>query len=64
VDYLIIGNNAVRSLETLTGSITFGYLILDSSNSMSYASRIGKEAERLGVRCYSVQEKGAFVSEL
>lgn len=64
VDYLIIGNNAVRSLETLSGTITFDYLILDSSNSMSYARRIGEEAERLGVRCYSVQEKGAFVREL
>lgn len=64
VDYLIIGNNAVRSLETLAGSLTFGYLVLDSSNTPGYAKRIVAEATRMGVKCYSVPEMGAFAMKL
>jgi competence protein ComEC len=64
VDYLIIGNNAVRSLETLAGSLTFGYLVLDSSNTPGYSKRIVAEAARLGIECYSVPERGAFVLKL
>lgn len=64
VNYVIIGNNAVRSLETLTGSLTFGYLILDSSNSKTYVTRIIEEAKKAGIRYHAVTESGAFVTEL
>lgn len=64
VHYLIVGNNAVRSLETLTGTLTFGYLILDSSNSMTYVKRIVEEAKRAGIRHHAVTESGAFALEL
>lgn len=64
VDYLIIGNNAVRSLETLAGSLTFGCLVLDSSNTPGYAKRIVAEADRMGIKYHSVPERGAFVMKL
>lgn len=63
VDYLIIGNNAVMSLETLRRSLTFGYVILDSSNSPAYEARLLSEANKLGVPCHPVLKEGAFVTE-
>lgn len=64
IDFLIIGNNAVRSLETLQRTVTFEHLILDSSNSRFYEDKIIREAARLGIRCYSVSRDGAFVFTL
>jgi competence protein ComEC len=63
-DFLIIGNNAARSLETLQRTVTFEHLILDSSNSRFYEDKIIREAARLGIRCYSVSRDGAFVITL
>jgi competence protein ComEC len=60
-DYLIIGNNAVPSLETLNRTLTFDQVILDSSNSLRYTERLASEAEKLGVSCHSVLQQGAFV---
>lgn len=60
-DYLIIGNNAVPSLETLNRTLTFDQVILDSSNSLRYTERLTSEAEKLGVSCHSVLQQGAFV---
>lgn len=61
VDYLIVGNNAVRSLETLTRNLTFGCVILDSSNSWGYADRLTAEAKRMNIACHSVLTQGAFL---
>lgn len=63
VDYLIVGNNAVHSLETLALNLTFGFVILDSSNSTRYAERLVAEAKRMNVTCHSVLTQGAFVQE-
>ncbi len=63
-DFLVIGNNAVRSLETLQRTVTFEYLILDSSNSRFYEEKIIREAAKLGIPCYSVSRDGAFVFTL
>jgi len=63
VDYLIIGNNAVRSLESLSRNLTFGYVILDSSNSTGYASRLLAEARQMNVPCHSVLTQGAYIRE-
>ena len=63
-DYLIIGNDAVRSLEPLQSKIRFRKLILDSSNSPRYAERIMKEAELKNIPVHSVVSQGAFVVNL
>lgn len=63
-DFLIIGNNGVRSLETLQRTVTFEYLILDSSNSRFYEEKIIREAARIGIHCHSVSRVGAFVFTL
>lgn len=60
-DYLIVGNNGVRSLESLSRTLTFGEVILDSSNSQAYDRRLVAEAKRMGIRCHSVLQQGAFV---
>jgi competence protein ComEC len=63
-DFLVVGNNAIRSLETLQRTVTFEHLILDSSNSRYYEEKIIHEAAKLGIPCYSVSRDGAFVFTL
>lgn len=62
--FLVIGGNGVKSLETLSRTVTFEYVVLDSSNSTLYARQIAAEAARLGYRCHSVLSDGAFVANL
>ncbi len=63
-DFLIVGNNAIRSLETLRRSVIFNHVILDSSNSRFYEEKIIDEATKLGFDVYSVSRSGAFVFTL
>ncbi len=63
-DYLIIGHNAVKSLETLARNVKFDLLILDSSNSLRYCEQLRAEAARLRIPCYSVLTEGAFTLNL
>lgn len=62
--YLVISSNAVKSLKTLSRTVTFDYVVLDSSNSSGYARRIREEAARLGKPCHSVLTDGAFIKYL
>lgn len=62
--YVVIGSNAVKSLETLSRSVTFDFVVLDSSNSPAYAMRLREEAVRLGKPCHSVLTDGAFIMSL
>jgi competence protein ComEC len=63
-DYLIVGNDAVRSLERLSDRIKFKKLILDSSNSTIYATRMAGEAAARNISVHSVLKEGAFVVNL
>src|SRR5260221_3783352 len=60
-DYLVIGNDAVVSLDRIRFKIKFKELILDSSNSQKYGARIVKEAETNHIPAHSVVSQGAFV---
>jgi competence protein ComEC len=60
-DYLIIGNDAVPSLNQLQNKVRFRKLILDSSNSRNYAARLVKEAGSKNITVHSVVSEGAFV---
>ena len=59
-DYLIIGNNAVSSLDKIEGKIEFRQIILDSSNSLTYATKILNEAKSRNIAIHSVLTQGAF----
>ncbi len=59
-DYLVIGNNAVRSLDQITDKIHFRKIILESSNSQYYSERIKKEAASKNMDVYAVLTEGAF----
>ncbi len=61
LDYLVLSKNMKVHLKELASKFHFKQLIIDSSNSLSRADRWIKEAEQLGIACYSVQRKGAFV---
>lgn len=58
-DYLIVGNNAFKSLKKIRDLISFETLILDSSNAYWVCERIKKEAGN-GASVFSVLHQGAF----
>lgn len=60
VDCIVVSNNAVRSVRKLAEHVTFNQVILDGSNSNSYASRLVKEAQSLNLALSFVQRDGAF----
>jgi len=64
VDFLILSNNVKTKIVNLVNHFKFKHIIIDSSNSMSRASRWMDEARRLGIEAYSVQHRGAFVCHL
>jgi competence protein ComEC len=59
-DYLIIGNNAVSSLDKIQDKVEFKRLILDSSNSRAYSIKILSEARSRSIPVHSVITQGAF----
>ena len=61
VDYVLVSNRAVRSVKLLAQNVTFGQMILDSSNSTWYSKRMTQEAANEKIPLYSVLEQGAFV---
>lgn len=62
-DYVVLGNNAIKNLADIS-ALKFSTLILDSSNSFYFASRILKEAQRASLDVHSVLHHGAFVAKL
>jgi competence protein ComEC len=62
-DYIVVGNNAIKDMRMLS-SLKCKELILDSSNSFYFASRMLKEAKRISLKTHSVLHQGAFVTKL
>jgi competence protein ComEC len=63
VDYLIVSNNVVKDLS-IVSKINFKNLIVDSSNSLFYASKLLKQASASKVKVHSVLHAGAFITKL
>ncbi|MBP5457771.1 MAG: ComEC/Rec2 family competence protein [Paludibacteraceae bacterium] len=63
VDVLVLGNDAVSSLENLTDLFSFRLLVLDSSNSRRFRKRIYQACSANNVACWDVAEQGAWVME-
>lgn len=61
VDYVLVSNRAVRSLNELQEHVDFGQVILDSSNSIRYGKRMLDEAAVEKIPIHSVLHQGAFV---
>ncbi|HEY9045818.1 MAG TPA: ComEC/Rec2 family competence protein [Ohtaekwangia sp.] len=64
VDYLIISNNAVKDLAALLKQVEASEIILDSSNSYYFASKLLKQASAQNIRIHSVWHTGAFSVEI
>ena len=58
VDYVIISNNAVRTLSTLDRLFTYQMLIIDSSNSHYRSLKLVAEATSANVLYHSVPAQG------
>lgn len=61
VDYLIVGNNSIRSIAEISAKIEFKKLILDGTNSPWYVDRIEKETQSKNDSVYTVGKKSAFI---
>lgn len=64
IDFLVISNNAISSLQEVTKRMHCGRIIIDSSNSIYLADNLMKEAGKFHHPVYSVLHDGAFLTEL
>jgi competence protein ComEC len=62
LDYLILSNNAVKKFSDIN-YLSFNQIIIDSSNSFSFAEKILKHV-RNTKNIYSVLHQGAFIEEI
>lgn len=60
VDYLIISNNALKDIKLLAAHIDAKQILLDSSNTYYFATKLLEDAAPLGLRVHSVWHRGAF----
>ena len=60
VDYLIISNNALKDITLLAAHIDARQILLDSSNTYYFATKLLNDAMQLGLRVHSVWHRGAF----
>ncbi|MBL0054952.1 MAG: ComEC/Rec2 family competence protein [Chitinophagaceae bacterium] len=64
IDFIIISRNPGISLARLNVIFNCRLYILDASNSLWKIDKWLKEAEALHLRCHSIPEKGAFITDL
>jgi competence protein ComEC len=59
-DWLVIGNNSVEDISKISLQPGHTKIILDSSNSFSFATRFLNKHKHLNIQIYSVLHQGAF----
>ncbi|RAW01024.1 ComEC/Rec2 family competence protein [Pseudochryseolinea flava] len=59
VDYVLVSNNAMSSLEAIR-NVTARRVIVDSSNSFYLAKRLSDEAQKQGVDLVAVSQQGSY----
>lgn len=64
VDWLVVGRNAVKDPGELVEKVQCKMIVLDSSNSIFFASRFIEEAKLYKLDVHSVLHKGAFIAEI
>ena len=63
-DWLIVSNNSLWEPKTIPARLTFRKVILDSSNSIFFASRFLEAAKLHKLDVHSVMHQGAFISTI
>lgn len=64
VQYIVVQNNSLYTLQSLVGLHAGQQLILDTSNKAYRAKNLAAEAAKLGLRCHNIWTKGAYVEYL
>lgn len=59
-DFVIINNQAVKSMEWLKEHFSFQHLIISNKNSRFYSQKMKAQAKNLGLRIHSMKEDGAL----
>lgn len=63
-DFVIINNEAIKSMKWLSENFHFKLIIISNQNSNYYSRRMKKQAEKLGLNIHSLKEDGALVLPL
>lgn len=64
IDIIIISKNPSIKVTDLAKTFTWRHLVFDNSNSLRKLTRWQQECTQLGLPCYNVADKGAFVFPL
>ena len=64
VDYIIVSKNPKLYISQLANVFSCGQYIFDGANSLWKIDRWKKECEKLHLQCWSVPDRGAFVTDL
>jgi competence protein ComEC len=64
IDIIILSKNPGIRISQLAATFTWRHLIIDNSNSLRKVNRWKRECASLGLTCYCVTDKGAFVFNL
>ncbi|MCU0317897.1 MAG: ComEC family competence protein [Amoebophilaceae bacterium] len=59
-DFLVIGNNAIKTIQPLLDRFDFGILVIGTSNQIFLAQRLQEEAIQHGVRSHFLSQQGAL----
>jgi competence protein ComEC len=61
IDIIILSKNPGIRIPQLAATFTWRHLIIDNSNSLRKVNKWKQDCARLGLPCYCVADKGAFV---
>ncbi len=60
IDYLIIGDNSIRDLNTLAKKLIILNIIIDQTNSRTLQEKILQQSKDLNIETHSIEEDGAY----
>ncbi|WP_370089940.1 ComEC/Rec2 family competence protein [Ekhidna sp.] len=63
-DYILINNQAIKSMKWLTENFNTNLVIISNQNSNFYSKRMKSQAKELGMSIHSLKEDGALVIPL
>ena len=64
VDYIVVSKNPKLFIPRLSAIFDCSFYIFDASNPLWKIDKWKKDCEQLHLRCHSVPEQGAFVTDL
>ena len=61
IDYILVKNNAIYSIDELLAVFNFDKIIIAADNKPSHSDKWKEECEQKGIELYNIKEEGAFI---